>query len=155
MRELIKLTILDTEQCPAGSKKMITTRLKTGAMKTIVIEDNDSTRTWKKIVKGIGLAMWGCRDLVTSPLFVHALFQRKRPAGHYGTGRNENKVNKSARRFPTVMPDVLKLMRGTEDALTGVIWKDDAQICDEFIRKRYGPTWKTEILIAELEEEDL
>jgi len=33
---------------------------------------------------------------------------------------------------------VLKLARAVEDALTGVIWADDAQIVDEVIRKRYG-----------------
>lgn len=33
------------------------------------------------------------------------------------------------------MPDVLKLARGVEDALTGIVWRDDAQIVNESLSK--------------------
>jgi Holliday junction resolvase RusA-like endonuclease len=35
------------------------------------------------------------------------------------------------------MPDLTKLMRSTEDALTGILWVDDARITDQHARKRY------------------
>ena len=36
------------------------------------------------------------------------------------------------------MPDVLKLARGVEDALTGIVWRDDAQIVNESLNKVVG-----------------
>jgi crossover junction endodeoxyribonuclease RusA len=37
----------------------------------------------------------------------------------------------------TKAPDCSKLIRGLEDALTGVVYHDDAQICDLIAMKRY------------------
>lgn len=38
---------------------------------------------------------------------------------------------------PIVRPDLLKLARAVEDALSGVLWKDDSQVVVEVLRKRY------------------
>jgi Holliday junction resolvase RusA-like endonuclease len=40
--------------------------------------------------------------------------------------------------LPVVMPDATKLLRGLEDALTGVVWHDDAQIVSQHVEKRYA-----------------
>lgn len=47
---------------------------------------------------------------------------------------------------------MLKLARAAEDALTGILWRDDAQICDEVIRKRYGEPARVEIEVRTLGE---
>ena len=39
----------------------------------------------------------------------------------------------------TKAPDCSKLVRSLEDALTGVVYRDDAQICDLVAMKRYAP----------------
>jgi Holliday junction resolvase RusA-like endonuclease len=39
---------------------------------------------------------------------------------------------------PPVKPDVLKLARAVEDAMSGIIYKDDAQIVTERLCDRYG-----------------
>jgi crossover junction endodeoxyribonuclease RusA len=39
----------------------------------------------------------------------------------------------------TKAPDTSKLVRSTEDALTGVVYRDDAQVCDLIAMKRYAP----------------
>ena len=46
---------------------------------------------------------------------------------------------KSARRLlPSTKPDLDKLARAVLDALTGVVFKDDAQVVDLRVTKRYG-----------------
>ena len=42
------------------------------------------------------------------------------------------------RRHMVVKPDLDKLVRATTDALTGVLYYDDAQICEYLVRKHYG-----------------
>jgi Holliday junction resolvase RusA-like endonuclease len=43
------------------------------------------------------------------------------------------------RQWPAVLPDVDKLIRSTLDSLTGVLWKDDAQVVRVLAEKVYGP----------------
>jgi crossover junction endodeoxyribonuclease RusA len=38
----------------------------------------------------------------------------------------------------TKKPDLSKLIRAVEDALTGVVWRDDAQVDDLAVSKRYA-----------------
>lgn len=42
------------------------------------------------------------------------------------------------RDLPTVPPDADKLLRGCNDALTGTIFVDDAQVVDCLLQKRYA-----------------
>lgn len=44
---------------------------------------------------------------------------------------------KKKRSYPTVKPDLDKLIRGTLDGLTHVVFKDDAQIVTVIAQKRY------------------
>ena len=75
---------------------------------------------------------WAC------PIHLVLRFTVERPKSHYGSGRNADKLKPSAPAFPASKPDVLKLARGVEDALTSIILKDDAQIVTETLTKRYG-----------------
>ncbi|MED3732535.1 RusA family crossover junction endodeoxyribonuclease [Geobacillus stearothermophilus] len=52
---------------------------------------------------------------------------------------------------PTTKPDVSNYLKLIEDALTGVIWKDDSQIIDCSISKYYSETPRTEIQIKEMD----
>jgi Holliday junction resolvase RusA-like endonuclease len=52
---------------------------------------------------------------------------------------------------PTSKPDVSNYLKLIEDALTGVIWKDDSQIIDCSISKYYSETPRTEIQIKEMD----
>jgi crossover junction endodeoxyribonuclease RusA len=40
--------------------------------------------------------------------------------------------------WPTVKPDFDKLTRATCDALKGIVWRDDAQVCSAAVLKRYA-----------------
>ena len=51
---------------------------------------------------------------------------------------------------PTSKPDVLKLARLVEDALTGVLFIDDAQIITELIEKHWGEPARVEVRVSEI-----
>jgi len=59
------------------------------------------------------------------------LFFLARPKSHYRTGRNADRLRENAPRRPAKMPDLSKLVRATEDALTDAgLWRDDAQVVE-------------------------
>ncbi len=60
----------------------------------------------------------------------------------------------SARKRPhhTVKPDASKLLRAIEDALTRVLWRDDAQITTESVCKRYAEAGESAHVRVEIEE---
>lgn len=55
--------------------------------------------------------------------------------------------------YKTTKPDLTdNLMKGCCDALTGVIWRDDAQICMVHSRKRYGLSPGIHLVVKEIEQ---
>jgi Holliday junction resolvase RusA-like endonuclease len=72
--------------------------------------------------------------VLEGPLFVSFIFYVVRPKSHTG----KRGLLPSAPAFPTTRPDVLKLARSTEDALTGILWRDDSQTVHLIAMKRYG-----------------
>jgi Holliday junction resolvase RusA-like endonuclease len=54
-----------------------------------------------------------------------------------------------------VKPDLSKLVRSTEDAMTGILYVDDAQIVEESVRKHYGVPERVEVSMTILERERL
>ena len=60
------------------------------------------------------------------------------------------KSTKKSRTWPTVKPDYDKLARAATDALTGILWVDDCQICQSTIQKRYGSPARAEFTVRTL-----
>ena len=77
------------------------------------------------------------------PLEVTMTFWLPRPKSHYRTGRNAHLLRDSAPKYPHGKPDVSKLCRATEDALTDAgIWADDAQVVRYAeLAKEYADRW--------------
>jgi len=126
---------------PGGSKKGFVT--KTGR---VAIVDAAENKTWRGDVKRAALEAYH-DDPLGCPLEVTFIFFTLRPKGHYGEGRNAKRLKPSAPLYPASKPDALKLARSTEDALTGIIWKDDCLTVDLKIAKRYGPRPGCQIII--------
>lgn len=40
--------------------------------------------------------------------------------------------------YPDKRPDLSKLVRAAEDAMKGIVWRDDSQVCEQVARKRYA-----------------
>lgn len=148
---MIKFTVIGVPQ-PAGSKRAFIIKPKDGGRpRAIVTDANANARDWKNAVASSAiLARCGSPSdrLLTGPLSFTARFYRPRPQGHYGKAG----LNKKGREtpFPTSKPDAGKLARGTIDALTKIIWYDDAQIVDERAIKLWGEPARCEIEISEV-----
>lgn len=147
------------EAKPAGSKQAMPIYRKgqngrqlvtrpNGSPVIAVVDDNPKSKDWKQQVAHAAREAYR-GELLDCPLRVSFLFYRPRPKGHFGaTG-----LNKKGREAPspTTKPDVLKLARGVEDALTGVVWRDDSQIVAEMLVKDWGEPARCEIVIEPME----
>lgn len=141
---MIRFTVFGTPQT-AGSKRAFPIRRAGQKLGVRVTDDNPKSRDWKTTVSQV--AAEHCRGgLIDGALGVEFVFWLVRPKGHFG----KRGLLPSAPEFPAVKPDVLKLARAVEDALTGVAWRDDALIVDEHLAKRYGERAGVDIVIRQI-----
>ena len=128
---------------PAGSKRPGMSK-KTGKM--FVRDANPKSAEWKRwVAQAAGEAMAG-RPVVDGPLACWVTFYRVRPKGHYKPNGELSAVGKRTR-APDTRPDTTKLMRGVEDAMTGVVYRDDAQLVSQVVQKSWGPTECVDIAV--------
>jgi Holliday junction resolvase RusA-like endonuclease len=149
MSQPITITV-HGQPAPQGSKRAFAVRGKGGVPtgRIAVIESShDRVKSWRQAVIDAALAAVGDRELpLDGPLKLGIVFALPRPKGHYGTGRNAARLRDSAPNWPTSTPDLSKLLRATEDALTDAgIWRDDAQVVgyvklEKIYAGSYGPT---------------
>lgn len=139
--ETLELVVYGQPQ-PAGSKRHI------GGGR--VIDANPAAREWKRTIAQAAGAAWTGRAPLRGPLELSIRFYLPRPKGHFGTGRNAAQLRPSAPAFPTTRPDTTKLVRGVEDALTGIAWADDALIVRQLATKDFGNPVRCEIEVRAL-----
>lgn len=95
-------------------------------------------KAWRRYVADIARSQrpdW-LRDLWDGPVGMAYLFVRERGDDYLADGTT---LKKGARRLPDTAPDADKLERAINDALTDVIFTNDARITDWAGRKRYAP----------------
>jgi Holliday junction resolvase RusA-like endonuclease len=127
---------------PAGSKKAF---VRGG--RALIVDDAKGSEPWKKTIAQVAGAVMAGRTFLEGPLRLDVDFYLPRPKGHMGTGRNAGHVRGSAPAFPIVKPDATKLLRAVEDSLTGVVWRDDAQVAEQHVRKHYGEPARVEVRV--------
>lgn len=142
---LLRFSVIGVAK-PAGSKRGFVNP-KNGR---VIITDDSKNKPWRQEVAGAGAVAMGDAELFLGALAVTFTFVRPRPRGHFGTGRNAGVVKASSPAFPVTRPDVLKLSRAAEDALTGIVWRDDSQIVDERLLKVWGAPERLEVVVREL-----
>lgn len=118
----------------AGSKRAFTRR---GGRGVIVTDDNKNLKEWQRLVADAARSERPDR-LLDGPLRLHIRFYMARPKGHLGTGRNAGTVRPGAPQLPSTRPDTSKLVRAVEDALKGIVWRDDGQIAQLAALKLYA-----------------
>lgn len=105
-----------------------------------LVHDNaDKLEPWRKRVAEAA-ARWVLEHADPhQPIDVAITWSLARPATHWGTGRNADRVKPSAPAYPATGLDVDKLTRAILDALqaSGVL-HNDAQVIDPTPRKRYA-----------------
>jgi crossover junction endodeoxyribonuclease RusA len=114
---------------PQGSKRHIGN----GRM----IEQSKAVGPWRDAVRSETAKVIDAP--LTGPVDVYLQFSVARPAGHYGTGKNKDKIKPSAPTYPGARPDLDKLCRAVLDGLTeGGAWRDDGQVVFLQAQKFYG-----------------
>lgn len=107
---------------PQGSKRHVGN--------CVMVESSKAVKPWRQDVAAAARAAASEQDWqAPRHVVVAAVFRFHRPSGHFGTGRNANRIRAGAPRLHTQKPDLDKLLRATLDALTtsGVI-RDDANV---------------------------
>jgi Holliday junction resolvase RusA-like endonuclease len=133
----------------AGSKRIVASGRSGGRVH--LTDDNPKAKEWMRAVAAAaGIARNGADGLLDGPLRLVVSFYVVRGKGHFGTGRNAGRLVPSAPRWPTKRPDATKLVRAVEDALTGVVWRDDSQVVVQEIEKVYGEPARCEIRVEEI-----
>lgn len=131
---------------PGGSKNVYVNK-ETG--KVSVVDACKRNKPWRNTVV---YHAWPHRpkELLIGAVELRVDFLMKRPKYHFGTGKNSRKLKPSAPKYCIKKPDATKLLRALEDALTGVIWKDDAQVIKQVVRKHYGDRPGAFVRISEI-----
>ena len=120
---------------PQGSKRHVG--------RGIMIESSRHVGQWRNDV--MSAAQQAYRGpVITEAVRLDIKFFFPRPKGHYGTGRNADKLKPSAPEHCTTHSrgDLSKLIRSTEDAISSTsgypVIKDDCQVIELWCKKRYA-----------------
>lgn len=133
----ITITI-DGTPAPGGSKRHIG--------KGRMVDAGKNNRPWRDTVA------WHARDQyrgdpLNGPLSVVVAFRVPLLKSHWRKdGTLKGNIGE-----PTKRPDLTKLWRAVEDALTGIIWLDDSQIVSQTIGKHYAQVPGVTVVVRRLD----
>jgi len=121
--------VVDGPPIAQGSKRIV---------QGLAIEANHARlRPWRAAVAAAAAeAMQGVEPLQT-PVVLEIDFYFARPKAHYRADGQTLRDNAPTRKAST--PDLDKLVRAFCDGLTGIVFRDDAQIVELHAAKTYGP----------------
>lgn len=105
-----------------------------------MVESSKKVKPWRADVVAAALQARGRGwQPLTGALAAEMVFTLTRPKSHFGSGRNSERVLPSKPERPLGVPDLSKLARSTEDALTTAgIYRDDALVVEyRRLVKRY------------------
>jgi len=132
---------------PQGSNGFL---MKNGRPVVVARDANENSKAWMDSVK---LAAYDAYrgELLMGPVEMLVRFYFKRPNSHYGTGKNVIQLKASAPMYHSQSPDLDKLVRCLGDALTGVVYVDDRQVCRTLSQREWTTTTeRAEVTIREL-----
>lgn len=104
--------------------------------RVIMAPANKRQKPWMSHVQACALDHYSGPP-ITGPVALTLIFSMPRPKSHFGTGKNAEKLKEASPQYHTKKPDLTKLLRAVEDALTGIMWKDDSQVCEFSCLKEY------------------
>lgn len=127
---------------PAGSKQGFFNKK---ISRVMIVDANKNAKPWKALVASAAIDAVYPGLIFSGPIGLELVFFVPRPKGHFG----KKGLRVAAPEYPTRRPDLLKLARGVEDALTAIVWHDDAQIVSEHLSKRYGEKPGVQVTVVE------
>jgi Holliday junction resolvase RusA-like endonuclease len=153
----IEFTVIGRPQ-QRGSKKagLVPDRnggflMKNGRPIVVARDANDNSKAWMDSCKLAACMVVGREELLRGPIELQVTFFFKRPGAHYGTGSKVDRLKPSAPEYHAQSPDLDKLVRCLGDALTGVVYVDDRQVCRTISAREWTTTTeRAEVKIIEL-----
>ena len=115
----------------------------TGRGKFIRMYDPPKTAKFKKQLQALATEMYHDAPL-EGEIYLKVAFYRKIQKS---TSKKEHDRRVSGTHRPIVKPDLSNYLKAFEDALNGVLWKDDAMIVHEKIDKYYSDVPRIEVEI--------
>lgn len=133
-----------------GSKRAFPIKRRNGSIGVAVSDNNPNSREWMGVVSLVTTAEMTAIQSppITGPIGLRMTFIMPRPKSHYGTGKNASVLKPTAPKYHTSKPDRGKLQRAVEDALTGIAYMDDSQVCCGPVEKVYGDRPGVEVEIT-------
>ena len=128
MNEQLTIEVRGYVPAPQGSKRHVGNG--------VMVESCKTVKQWRAAVADAAVQQ-GATPLAGA-IEMQAEFIFPRPLAHYGTGKNADKLKQSAPVLHATRPDISKLLRSTEDALSGLAYQDDARIARTSAIKRYA-----------------
>lgn len=123
---------------PGGSKKGFPIKRANGTIGVTLTDDAKRNAPWRASVSLEARIAMGGHEPFDGPLELDVTFVMPRPRGHFGSGRNAERIKPSAPSHHVVKPDRTKLLRALEDAMTMIVWRDDTQVVSGTVSKVYG-----------------
>lgn len=139
----------------AGSKRgfAVKDKRRPGRHRVILTDDaGEAGVNWRTDVRAAAQrALPEGHKLMDGPIELKVRFLTRRPKGHYGTGRNAEKLKPNAPMYPATWKDLTKMLRALEDALNGVVWTDDRRIVSQLVCKCYHDNPGALVMISDLQ----
>jgi crossover junction endodeoxyribonuclease RusA len=141
MANLIHFDVKGIRPAPQGSKKHVG--------RGFMVEQSANLKPWREAVRQEALKTGA--PMALGPVFLELAFRFARPKNHLNA---MGQPKASAPRHVVTKPDIDKIQRSTLDALTGVLFKDDSQVCRVIAIKAYcmeGELEGCEIIVQNVE----
>lgn len=142
------------EPKPAGSKSAFAFKRRDGTLGARVTDSSGNKgKAWRTLVSDAAQDAMGSREPVPggTPLILLIEFTVVRPASHHVNANRSRPLSPTKVSLrPAKRPDVTKLVRAVEDAMTGIVWADDAQVVHQLASKVYGTRPGARVIVMEI-----
>lgn len=97
----------------------------------------ERTENYENRIGMAGQQAMAGRDLIEGPVMVELHIALSIPQS---MSKKRKALAAAGDLFPTKKPDMDNVIKAIYDGLNGVVWKDDVQVVDAHVRKRFGDT---------------
>jgi len=106
----------------------------------------DKTRNYESLIKEAAIQAMGSNEILETPVNLYLYIRAPIPKS-YSKKRSEACLNGSEK--PIKKPDASNVLKSVEDAMNGVVYKDDSQIVNIHVSKVYSSLAGVDICVKE------
>ena len=106
----------------------------------------DKTRNYESLIKEAAIQAMGSNEILETPVNLYLYIRAPIPQS-YSKKRSEACLNGSEK--PIKKPDASNVLKSVEDAMNGVVYKDDSQIVNIHVSKVYSSQSGVDVCVKE------